>query len=223
MNNITNSIYQALCQFLFPSRCPSCRAYTEAEGQWCPHCLEEITRNKNLAYAGEIRQYISPVIAMGKYDKGLRRLIHELKFQGNLTALIYFKPLFTSLDEEWQFDTYDIVIPVPLHPDKLKQRGFNQVEKIFQPWCLKHGFAFKDILQRVKKTQAQYRLNHEQRLQNLDSAFTLKEGYSVAGHRCLLVDDIFTSGSTMYNCAKILKNNGATTVGGLVLASEADD
>lgn len=79
-----NNIYQVIMQFLFPSHCPSCNAYVEQKGMWCSSCLEEIIRNENLAYDEDIRQYISPIIAIGKYDKGLKNLIHELKYQINL-------------------------------------------------------------------------------------------------------------------------------------------
>lgn len=129
-----NNIYQAIMQFLFPSHCPSCNAYVEQKGMWCPSCLEEIIRNENLAYDEDIRQYISPIIAIGKYDKGLKNLIHELKYQNKFATLAYLKPLFSYLDEDWDFSTYDMIIPVPLHKNKLKKRGFNQVEKI-----LNHG------------------------------------------------------------------------------------
>ena len=169
-----NNIYQAIMQFLFPSHCPSCNAYVEQKGMWCPSCLEEIIRNENLAYDEDIRQYISPIIAIGKYDKGLKNLIHELKYQNKFATLAYLKPLFSYLDEDWDFSTYDMIIPVPLHKNKLKKRGFNQ------------------------------------------------DYVDVKNRKCLLIDDIFTTGSTLKNCAMVLKNHGAKTVSGLVLASQAN-
>ena len=143
-----NAIYEAVIQFLFPPRCPSCRAYVEKEGQWCESCLSEILRNKNLAYDAEVRGYISPIVAIGKYDKGLKDLIHELKYQNDFAALPYIYTVLDRLDDEWQqfFADFDYVIPVPLHAEKLKRRGFNQVDRIFLPWAKAHGLHYADIL-----------------------------------------------------------------------------
>ncbi|HJF84988.1 MAG TPA: ComF family protein [Megamonas hypermegale] len=220
-----NAIYEAVIQFLFPPRCPSCRAYVEKEGQWCESCLSEILRNKNLAYDAEVRRYISPIVAIGKYDKGLKDLIHELKYQNDFAALPYIYTVLDRLDDEWQqfFADFDYVIPVPLHAEKLKRRGFNQVDRIFSPWAKAHGLHYADILIRTKKTKSQYSLNPSERSINLHAAFALKKDISVANAKCLLLDDIFTTGSTLKNCAKVLKEHGAHSVSGLVLASNADD
>ena len=220
-----NTIYTAFMQFLFPSHCPSCNAYVEQEGQWCKSCLRKIMRNKNLAYDNDVRQYISPVFAMSKYDEGMRHLIHQLKFQRKLSALAYINTVVNASDLIWYASMYDLIIPVPLHPSKLKQRGFNQVDKIFAPWAKEHNFTYADILERSKQTKSQYSLNKNERHQNLASAFRLKAQSKIElnNRKCLLVDDIFTSGTTLKNCAQVLLNNGATTVSGLVLASQADD
>ncbi|MDM8142293.1 ComF family protein [Megamonas hypermegale] len=220
-----NAIYEAVIQFLFPPRCPSCRAYVEKDGQWCESCLSEILRNKNLAYDAEVRRYISPIVAVGKYDKGLKDLIHELKYQNDFAALPYIYTVLDRLDDEWQqfFADFDYVIPVPLHAEKLKRRGFNQVDRIFSPWAKAHGLHYADILIRTKKTKSQYSLNPSERSINLHAAFALKKDISVANAKCLLLDDIFTTGSTLKNCAKVLKEHGARSVSGLVLASNADD
>lgn len=220
-----NAIYEAVIQFLFPPRCPSCRAYVEKEGQWCESCLSEILRNKNLAYDAEVRRYISPIVAIGKYDKGLKDLIHELKYQNDFAALPYIYTVLDRLDDEWQqfFADFDYVIPVPLHAEKLKRRGFNQVDRIFLPWAKEHRLHYADILIRTKKTKSQYSLNPSERSINLHAAFTLKKDISVVNAKCLLLDDIFTTGSTLKNCAKVLKEHGARSVSGLVFASNADD
>lgn len=221
-----NTIYTALMQFLFPSHCPSCKAYVENEGQWCDTCLKQIIREKNLAYDSEVRQFVSPVFAMGKYDEGLRELIHQLKFQKKLSTLPYIQTLMNAVDLAWYVNLYDFIIPVPLHPEKLNQRGFNQVDKIFAPWAKAYKPIYADILIRNKQTKSQYSLNKIQRQQNLANAFSPKPQFDLAklcGANCLLVDDIFTSGTTLKNCAKVLLDNGANKVSGLVLASQADD
>lgn len=221
-----NTIYTAFMQFLFPSHCPSCKAYVENEGQWCKSCLNQIIRQKNLAYDSDVREFISPVIAIGRYDEGLRELIHQLKFQRKLSSLAYIETLMNAVDLAWYVNLYDFIIPVPLHEEKLAQRGFNQVDKIFAPWATKHNLIYADILTRTKSTKSQYSLNKSQRQHNLAHAFSLKPQFDLAklqNANCLLVDDIFTSGTTLKNCAQVLLNSGANKVSGLVLASQADD
>lgn len=221
-----NTMYTALMQFLFPSHCPSCNAYVEDAGQWCSSCLEQIIRQKNLAYDSDIREYVSPVIAIGKYEAGLRKLILQLKFQHKLSTLPYIETVMYAVDLNWYIRMYDLIIPVPLSEEKLAQRGFNQVDKIFLPWAKKAQLPYADILQRTKQTKSQYRLNKQQRQENLHQAFSLKSPTSskiLQNANCLLVDDIFTSGTTLKNCAQVLLACGAKQVSGLVLASQADD
>ena len=215
-------IYSSLTQFLFPSHCPSCNAYTQKNGQWCPSCLEEIIRNDNLAYGANIRENISPIISIGKYDKGLKHLIHELKYNNKFYSLAFFPALFAKLDEDWDFSSYDMFIPVPLYAAKLKKRGFNQVEKIFLPWIKQHNFNYCDVLIRTKNTKSQFTLQAEERQENLADAFALKDNINIKGCKCLLLDDIFTTGSTLNNCAITLKKHGAKSVSGLVLASQSN-
>lgn len=217
-----STLYSALTQFLFPSHCPSCKAYVERKGQWCPSCFADIVRNDNLSYDSQIREYISPIISIGKYDKGLKDLIHELKYNNKLSTLAFLPPLFTTLDQDWDFSSYDIFIPVPLHKSKLQQRGFNQVEKIFLPWIKQHNFNYQDILLRTKKTKSQFNLHLSERQENLANAFSLKDNIDITNAKCLLLDDIFTTGSTLKNCAITLKAHGAKSVSGLVLASQSN-
>ena len=113
-----------------------------------------------------------------------------------------------------------MVVPVPLAPEKLKSRGFNQVEGLFKEWADDH-YRWADILQRLRPTKAQWHLPRSQRSENVHRAFGLRETADVRGKHILLVDDIFTTGSTLNDCAAALKRNGADEVIGLVIASGA--
>lgn len=217
------NLYEGLLQLVFPSRCPSCQNYTEKPGQWCPQCFEELVRMENLAYNEDVRQYISPIFAMAKYKQGLQSLIHELKYQGKLHCTPYFLPFFNLLDDEAEFSDFDFIIPVPLHRDRLKARGYNQVDIIFQTWCEKHYYPYRDLLIRTRNTKKQHLLNYQARQDNLHTAFELKEPVSLNQAKCLIVDDIFTTGSTLKHCAQVLLANGASSVSGLVLASNANE
>jgi ComF family protein len=109
------------------------------------------------------------------------------------------------------------VIPVPLHRSKLRQRGFNQAELVAH-LALKLSSArdryllCSDGLERVRETQSQTGLTRHQRRENLRGAFRVKHPEQVSGREILLVDDVFTTGTTASECARILRRAGATRV-----------
>jgi ComF family protein len=113
----------------------------------------------------------------------------------------------------------DIVMPVPLHPKRLRQRGFNQA------LLLSHGvsgafdiFLCVDNLIRCRFTRPQVELSGVERIKNVAGAFTIRRPGEVADKSVLLVDDVFTSGATMNECAAALKQGGASRVTALTLA-----
>jgi len=109
-----------------------------------------------------------------------------------------------------------VVVPVPLSPKRLNQRGYNQVDLFGRPLAAGLGLAYRpDDLRRVKETRSQVGLTPDQRTSNLRSAF---EAGAVAGKHVLLLDDVFTSGATGNTCARALYNAGAETVRVFTLA-----
>ena len=158
--------------------------------------------------------------AYGSYDGGLRDLIQLLKYErvkpaasvlGRMLAeaVADLVPLFG--------DGEVIVVPVPLHSRKLRERGFNQAELIAQA-ALKlrrDGDALQlraGVLQRVRETSSQTGLTRHQRRENLRGAFVVARPEEAAGRQFLLVDDVFTTGTTVSECARILRRAGASKV-----------
>lgn len=215
-------IAEGVSELLFPSHCPGCHQYQPHQGQWCAACLHEIMRIESLPYSSRMREIISPIMVIAKYDKGIKQLIHELKYKKELSTIPYIQFILKEFDARWSLEDYDYVIPVPVHRDRLRKRGFNQVDKIFRKWIEDKSLVYADILERTKKTITQYELDQHERFLNVDHAFSLKEGLNIEGKSCLLVDDIFTTGSTLFNCALVLKEAGAVSIAGLVLASQCN-
>ena len=159
------------------------------------------------------------------YRKGLRAIILKLKYEKQL----YFtrltdKILDKAIETEPQLikilQQIDFAIAVPLHEQREKERGFNQVEKIFNNWLNKNNVEIKRFLVRRKITAHLYELTPKERLAEVTNAFALSEGAQVEGKRILIIDDIYTTGTTMGECAKILKSAGAAEIYGLALASD---
>jgi ComF family protein len=113
----------------------------------------------------------------------------------------------------------DLIIPVPLHTKRLRFRGFNQAlllaQQIHEAYRIPLSY---DNLLRVRATQPQVELSGEQRIMNVAGAFDLRDPGMLADKLALLVDDVFTTGATMNECAAVLKNAGASQIIGVTLA-----
>ena len=158
--------------------------------------------------------------AYGSYESGLRELIHLLKFGGvrpaaNVLGRMLAEAL-TTLEPE--FSAHPVaVVPVPLHRTRLHQRGFNQAEliaraamKIKQPGDRLRVCA--GVLERKRETASQIGLTSHQRRENLRGAFGVAQPELVKGREVLVVDDVYTTGATVSECARVLRRAGATKV-----------
>jgi ComF family protein len=158
--------------------------------------------------------------AYGSYETGLRDLIHMLKYQhvrpaaGVLGRML--AEVVANLEAGWG-DACLLVVPVPLFPAKLRQRGFNQAELIaraglkLSPSRDRHLLC-GNLLERTRDTQSQTGLTPHQRRANLRGAFHVNDREQVSGREVLLVDDVFTTGATASECARVLRRAGATRV-----------
>ena len=158
--------------------------------------------------------------AYGSYEGGLRELLHLLKYEQVLPAA---KVLGRMLSEaiaglEASFgDSPVLLVPVPLHRSKLRQRGFNQAELIARAALKIMGpdsrlVLASRVLRRRRATESQTGLTRHQRRENLRGAFAVLAPETVAGREVLLVDDVYTTGTTLAECARILRRAGASKV-----------
>jgi ComF family protein len=167
---------------------------------------------------------IEPVFARaaayGSYESGLRELIHLLKFSGvRPAANILGRMLAEAIARlEPEFPAEGVaVVPVPLHRTKLRQRGFNQAELIACA-ALKINPApdrlrlYAGMLERTRETASQIGLTSHQRRENLRGAFRVAQRELVQGREVLVVDDVYTTGATVSECARVLRRAGATKV-----------
>jgi len=157
-------------------------------------------------------------VAYGSYESGLRELIHLLKYnQVRPAANVLGRMLAEAIsDIVPQFDGEPpLLVPVPLHSSKLRQRGFNQSELIARA-ALKNGLPRLSVntsaVERRRVTQSQTGLTRHQRLENMRGAFAVVHPTEIAGQDILLVDDVFTTGTTISECARILRRAGANRI-----------
>ncbi|RFT16983.1 MAG: hypothetical protein OP8BY_0925 [Candidatus Saccharicenans subterraneus] len=190
--------------------CPICgRFYHQpaAAGHPCGHCLERpepFSRHRSLGpYSGRLKE----IILLFKY-KGCEVLSQPL------AAMVY-----EHLASDGFFDGLDFIVPVPLHRKREKQRGFNQAELLGRALSDLSGVPLlPGILIKVRNTPAQVSLEAAEREMNLRTAFTVSKAGKINGRTALLVDDVFTTGSTLRECAAELRRAGAREVRALTLA-----
>ena len=174
-------------------------------------------------------------VAYGSYESGLRELIHLLKFNGVRPAAKVLGRMLaealTALELDFEQASSDqrksaremfeqqtiLVIPVPLYKTKRRQRGFNQAELIARAALKLHPAGERlqlaeDILQRTRDTHSQIGLTSHQRRENLRGAFAVTRATEVIGRDVLLVDDVYTTGTTATECARVLRRAGARQV-----------
>ncbi len=150
----------------------------------------------------------------------VRELIHRLKYGGEVWLAA---PLSNFLawgfrDPRLSVCCFDMVVPVPLHPLRKRERGFNQAELLGRRLAKQHGLSFCDALERVRYTVTQTHFDRHRRMQNLRDAFALRRHVLVEGKDLLLVDDVLTTGSTLDECARVLLRAGAQSVRALTVA-----
>ena len=110
--------------------------------------------------------------------------------------------------------------PVPLHPSRLKQRGFNQSQAIAEVLSSNLSLGISNVLTRLRPTRDQTKLDKVSRQTNIEDAFALSPDVNVKDLNFIIVDDVCTTGATLKECAKVLKRNGANMVWGAVAAKE---
>ena len=210
-----------LWNLLFPPKCPGCNDYVEHQGQWCNECLARVFRPHLLPLDREMTElFLGGIWALGLYEGELRNMLRQLKYQQKQVMVPGLHNLVAEgigrIPALWE---NLVAVPVPLHKEKLAQRGFNQSKLIFQKPLADYGIATEDWLIRTKATKPQYGLSGVQRRKNLHHVFELAGEKSLQGRRILLVDDIMTTGATLLECGRVLKKAGALDITGLVVAS----
>lgn len=147
----------------------------------------------------------------------LRHALHRYKYGRDVSLA----PLLGGLlhDMAPTPGDVDLVVPVPLHLARLRWRGFNQAQLLAAPLARAAGLRIDPhVLARVRPTTPQVGLPERERRSNVRGAFAVRDAGRVAGRRLLLVDDVYTTGATVNECARVLRRAGARSVDVLVLA-----
>ena len=182
----------------------------------CAHPLPPFDdRYRLCSHCRSNKPYFDRGFSLVEYDEVTKHIFHQIKFQKKPWLLDIFNDLLKESLGQMDLNNYDMIVPVPLDSSRERKRGFNQAVMIAKIMKQLHPLNTADIqrmIRKDKKTLPQSRLRRNQRLCNLENAFSVKRSPLIEGKNVILVDDIFTTGSTVNECARILKENGAERV-----------
>ena len=179
--------------------CPRCAIPTPS-GETCGHCLKK-------------PPHFDAVQAAFAYDFPLDKLIQSFKYAHRLALGAYFGRQLSMLPHI----EADLIIPLPLHRERLRERGFNQAIELARPVCRAWHLPIDSTsCTRTRNTTAQAQLPWRQRIKNMRGAFHCST--DLTGKRIILIDDVMTSGASLNECARTLKLHGALEVATLVVA-----
>jgi ComF family protein len=234
---------QAILAFLYPRQCLSCRTTIAAEHAFCGECqpfIQPVSHpfcswcgapfvtlagpdhlcGRCLADPPAFRRARAWACyrSEGTVPHPLNVAIQHFKYQREVSVGKSLAALATAHLADVEHD-YDVIVPVPLHPQRLRSRGFNQALIVSQ--AIGHAQdkpvdAF--VLERTRPTPPQTQLSRSQRRANVRGAFDVAHAKRLAGKRVLLVDDVYTSGATVMECARALRRGSAKTVDVFTLA-----
>ena len=180
----------------------------------CPICADQTTHGERCGACLRDAPHFDRAIALFRYDFPADRIIHALKYGHQLAVAAWSAG---KLAERIGAERHDCIIPLPLHPERLGERGFNQSAEIAK--ALGHRLHVPVDLKHVLRTRAtppQADLPYKARHKNVRGAFECRADFS--GQRLLLIDDVLTTGATANECARVLKLHGAASVTVAVIA-----
>ncbi|MEI8108710.1 MAG: ComF family protein [Verrucomicrobiota bacterium] len=234
--NIVSSLKRAsnaLASLLYPPHCAQCSTDTPIGHHLCPLCLSQaetivdpfcqrcsepfhgaITSAFTCSNCADRTLHFSAAITRYRSQGIVRNLIHRFKYDGHFYLRHPLADwLLHSLDDPRILAIpIDAFIPVPLHPTRFRERQFNQAEVLASLLAKHTAIPILHALSRTRYTSTQTRLDRLQRMENLRNAFRLVQSTPVHNRHLVLVDDVFTTGSTVNECARVLTIAGAASV-----------
>jgi len=225
--------FRGLVSLLYPAYCALCSAPIERDETLCCVCLESAPRIRapfcakcSQPFPGAISDaftcancedrvlHFDAAVSAFRSRGVVRKVMHDFKYgrQLHLRHLLGHWLAETMNDPRLSGRRFDSIVPVPLHPARKRERGFNQAELLALELQPAWRIPVQNVLRRTRYTTTQTQFDRSERMENLRGAFRLRRGCNVQGLRMLLVDDVLTTGSTLSECAAVLKKAGALSV-----------
>ena len=241
MNSHIKEYCEAFLDLIFPPKCLICNVPlgTRDNYQLCPSCLSGITYIKRpfctlcgIPFKSEegsnhlcgecltSKRYFTKARSVGLYEGALLEAIHLFKYNGKIhLASPLGHMLSDSVSQLFDIKSVDLLIPVPLHPRRLRERGFNQALLLARVLKKRYSMALATrILKRWRWTEPQVNLSGKVRKKNVKGSFIISNPLAVKEKNILLLDDVYTTGATINESGRTLLKAGANEVYVLTLA-----
>ncbi len=218
-----------LVEVVYPSRCAACGR----RGDWvCANCDAALPRyappwclgcgvpaDYGPCRCSDLPTSISALRSVAPYDGWLRRAVVRFKYEEEWARADHLSAALAESMRQWH--DLDALVPVPLHPERLRRRGYNQSALLAEGAGRHLALTVLPALQRVRATPHQVGLGAAERRRNVEDAFAVTAGMQIVDKTLVLVDDVVTTGSTLGACAAALMSAGAREVRAVTLAREA--
>lgn len=225
---IREKIFTFLKDSLFPRFCFVCKSEGELFCEKCKHTFElsivadcPVCHEKSLegkpCRACQSQTLLQSHMALFSYkDKKIAHILHEIKYHYVEEYFDFFRDFISQYFRLYRsaYENIDIIAFVPLHKRRYAERGFNQAKVFADMVADELDLPCESVIERKRYTKQQMKLKRENRLHNLKEAFFIPDNTKIMNKNILLVDDVFTTGSTLGECAKQLKNAGARHIYG---------
>lgn len=223
MNKILK-IKEKILNIIYPQMCGICGKL--AENSLCKKCEIKLKKQSECQIINNGKEledkYFNELMYIFKYEGQVRKLILDYKF--NEKSYIYFAFVNFLLKNEKLFEnikSYDTIIPVPISKKRFKNRGYNQSYLIANEIAKQTKLELmNNCLIKTKNIVEQSKLNKEDREKNIKGVYKLQNSQLIENKKVLLVDDIYTTGSTVNECSKMLRQGNPNEIGILVLAKD---
>ncbi len=199
---VVNSDFSPLCSVCLGAIRPLQEPFCRKCGVPVPGSLQEAQTLCSLCSQGNYR--FSEARAWGLYEGELRRVIQAFKFEGYMGLAVPLSD-FLRQCQLVHFPDSDWIIPVPLHPKRKRQRGFDQTLLLAGSLSVRARIPLVQCIRRTRNTAPQFGLNHWERSRNVRGAFRLTQKEGLEGARILIVDDVMTTGATVEEMSRLLQ------------------
>ncbi len=236
---IARRIGEAALSLLYPPHCAACGAETPAGAHVCGACSGKarpivapfcrvcsqpfdgaITAAFTCQNCSERTLHFDCAVAPFRSRGVVREFIHRFKYDREFYLRLPLADWAAEglMDERLRARPIDAFVPVPLHPTRFREREFNQSEELARLLSQRTGTPWLNALRRIRYTSTQTALDRHERMENLRNAFRVRHSPEVLHRHLVLVDDVFTTGSTVDECARVLRKAGAASVRVLTVA-----
>ena len=218
------NLFEMALDFIYPIKCVNCGKINK--DYICKKCLNKINnliKIRIINFEKSKDKYYNEMLYLFRYEDEIRKLLIRYKFYNEPWIYNFFVNFILKNEKSCGFlKKYDIIIPVPIHKKRKQKRGYNQSEIISRKIARSiENLEYKNnILVKTKNTIAQSMLDKKERKLNSKNAYEIKNENLIKNKKILLLDDIYTTGSTVNECSKMLIEAGAKKIGIIVIAKD---